>query len=155
MSFWQDRIVAPLKLQLTQGVTPERLAFTCAMGAAIGVFPILGSTTLLCLLVGVFLKLNQPAIQAVNYLAYPAQLALLPVFVRAGEKLFQAEPVALSPVTLTREFAAGPGPFLSKYGMAGVHGITAWAIAAPIISAALYFPLRTTFQKMTASRRTS
>lgn len=144
--FWRRRVKEPILAQLTQGVTPEKLALTCALGGAIGVFPILGSTTLLCLLVGIFLKLNQPAIQAVNYVVYPFQLGLLPVFVRLGEKLYGAEPVPLFPTDLIREFMQGPDPFLSKYGRAGIYAITAWALIAPVFVIGIYFPLRAIFK---------
>lgn len=146
--FLRRRVVDPIKNQLTQGVTPHLLALSCALGITLGIFPLLGTTTLLCLLVGIVLKLNQPSIQAVNYLVYPLQIALVPVFVRLGEMLFDAQPVPLMPTTLVKEFAEGPKPFLTKYGMAGVYGVTAWAIAAPLVIAAVYFPLAKIFKTM-------
>jgi uncharacterized protein (DUF2062 family) len=146
--FWKRRILDPLKGQLTQGVTPHLLGLSCALGVTLGIFPLLGTTTLLCLLAGIALKLNQPSIQAVNYLIYPVQIAMVPVFVRMGETLFHATPVPLTPTTLIKEFAQGPGPFLAKYGMAGVYGVSAWALVAPFLIAGLYFPLSRTFQKM-------
>lgn len=146
--FLKKRIVDPLKGQLTQGTTPTLLALSCALGVTLGVFPLLGTTTALCLLVGLALKLNQPAIQAVNYLIYPVQIALVAVYVRLGEALFGAQPVPLTPTTLLQEFSAGPSAFLTKYGMAGFYGVTAWAISAPLLIAALYFPLKKIFEKM-------
>jgi len=146
--FWRRRVVAPVVMQLTQGITPRHLALSGAIGIALGVFPILGSTTLLCFLAGVFFKLNQPVLQAINYFMYPAQLVLLPVFVRCGEKLFHAKPVPLFPTELVKEFMQGPGPFLSHYGMAGVYGITAWTLMAPVAMTALYFSLVPVFEKM-------
>ena len=47
-SFWKRRVVTPLIAQLKQGVTPEKLALTVALGLVLGIFPILGATTLLC-----------------------------------------------------------------------------------------------------------
>jgi uncharacterized protein (DUF2062 family) len=44
-SFWQRRIVAPIKAQLTQGVTPDRLALTLGVGTACSLFPFLGFTS--------------------------------------------------------------------------------------------------------------
>jgi uncharacterized protein (DUF2062 family) len=148
VQFWRRRVKDPIVAQLTQGVTPERLALSCALGSTLGIFPILGTTTVLCFLVGVALKLNQPAIQAVNYGIYPLQLILFPLFLQAGSTLFHAEPITLSPIQLTREFAAGVLPFLSKYGMAGVHGIVVWTLVAPLLIAGVYFPCRTAFQKI-------
>lgn len=151
--FWKKRVVDPLIGQLKQGVTPKLLALSCALGVTLGIFPILGSTTLLCFLAGLALKLNQPAIQTVNYLIYPVQIALFPVFIRLGEKLFRAAPIAFSPVQLTKEFAQSPAIFMSKYGMAGLYGISVWALIAPILIAAIYFPLAAAFQGVTNSRR--
>src|SRR6185369_3211353 len=66
-SFWQRRIIAPLRALLTQGVTPDQLAFTLAVGTACSLVPFLGFTTLLNLGVGLWLRLNQPILQTVNY----------------------------------------------------------------------------------------
>ncbi len=147
-SFGRRIFIEPMITQLTQGVTPVKLASTCAVGLALGIFPILGSTTILCLIVGFALKMNQPALQTVNYVSYPAQILLLPVFVRAGERIFHAPPVPLVPMELVREFGQGVGPFLSKYGMAGVHGITAWAVAAPFLITLVYFSLVPAFKAL-------
>lgn len=121
---------------------------SCALGVALGLFPILGSTTALCFLAALILRLNQPAMQAVNYVVYPAQLALFPVFVRAGEALFGAEPVPVNPAVVMKEFAAGIGPFLSKYGMAGLYGIAVWMLAAPVLVASVFFPLAAVFERV-------
>src|SRR5258706_253132 len=86
-SFWQRRVVIPILNQLKQGITPEKIALTIALGALLSVFPILGATTLLCSLAAFALRLNQPIIQVINYLAYPLQIALLIPFYRAGERL--------------------------------------------------------------------
>src|SRR5256885_328582 len=68
------RIIAPILAQLRQGITPEKIALTLALGAALGIFPILGASTLLCAIAGIWLRLNQPVIQLTNYLVYPLQL---------------------------------------------------------------------------------
>ena len=51
-SFWQRRLIKPLRAQLTQGVTPDRLALTLAVGTTCSLLPFLGFTTLLNLGVG-------------------------------------------------------------------------------------------------------
>jgi uncharacterized protein (DUF2062 family) len=146
-SFWRRRVVAPIVAQLTQGVTPEKIAFTLALGIALGVFPILGSTTALCALAGILVKLNQPIIQSVNYLVYPLQLTLLIPFYRAGEHLLGRPPIPLSISLLLDRFRADTGQFLKDFGMVGVGGILVWLIVAPAAIAAIYFatrgPLRT------------
>src|SRR5678815_1310745 len=111
-SFWQRRIVTPIVAQLTQGVTPQKIALTIALGLMLGIFPILGSTTALCALAGIVLKLNQPIIQLVNYLGYPLQLALLIPFYRAGEHLLGRTPIPLSVSLLFDRFGADFWQFL-------------------------------------------
>ena len=151
-SFWQRKVVAPILAQLRQGITPEKIALTAALGAVIAVFPILGATTLLCGLVAWGLRLNQPIIQLVNYLCYPLQFALLLPFYRAGE-WFGAPHVALSIPELLARFQAGPLQFIADFGLVALGGIAAWLVAAPLVIAALYFGLRPLLQRM--ARRTA
>lgn len=130
--------VQPLISQLKQGATPSKLALTLAVGMALGVFPILGSTTLLCLLAGAWLRLNQPVLQLFNYFLYPVQIALIPVFIRIGERLFHAPPMPFSVSQLLTFFKNDPAAFLRRFGMAGVHGIAAWALIAPALAVVAY-----------------
>jgi len=73
---------------LSQGISPERLALTLALGFAIGCLPMIGVPTALCLLIALGLRLNVPAIQAANYAAMPLQIALIVPFVRLGGWMF-------------------------------------------------------------------
>src|SRR5499433_449831 len=90
------RLVRPVLDLLRQGVTPEKLALSIALGLALGVFPVLGATTALCALAALILRLNLPAIQIVNYFVYPLQIALLLPFFRLGERLFHAPHLPIS-----------------------------------------------------------
>lgn len=141
--WWKRRILSPILEQLRQGITPEKIALTLALGFTLGIFPILGATTALCALAALWLRLNQPVIQLVNYLAYPVQIALLIPYYRAGETLFQQPPVPIFSVTeLLQRFQAGPGQFLLDYGMVGLYGVVVWALTAPLIAAAIYAVVR-------------
>lgn len=151
-NFWKNKISKPLMAQLTQGVSPHHLALSCAFGITLGIFPILGSTTILCFLVGSLLKLNQPSIQVVNYLVYPLQLILFPVFIKTGEKIFNAVPITFDPLKLSHEFVEAPLVFLSKYGAAGCYGIVVWLLVAPFLMGLVYFPLVRLFKKVESVR---
>jgi len=137
-SFWQRRIVAPVVGQLKQGLTPEKAALTIGLGLVLSVFPILGSTTTLCLLVGAALKLNHPILQLINWLMSGVQLLMIPVFIRLGEKVVGAKPMAFSVTDMVDRFNASPGQFLQDFGMTGLHAILAWAVGAPFIAWGLY-----------------
>ena len=95
-SFLYRKLILPLADLLRQGITPEKIALSLAIGICLGVFPVLGSTTALCALAAIVFRLNLPAIQLVNYLVYPLQLALIIPFIRFGEVLFGAPHVSLS-----------------------------------------------------------
>ncbi len=141
-SWWRRRVVDPLARQLTQGLSPERLALALAVGGAIALNPFLGTTTLGCVAAGVALRLNQPALQIANLLGAPLQLALLVPWVRAGEWLYRADPMPLNPALLVEQFVAAPGQFLERFGTSGLHAATAWLLTAPLLGAALHFALR-------------
>ena len=147
-SFWKRRVVTPLVAQLKQGVTPEKLALTVALGLVLGIFPILGATTLLCGFAAIALRLNQPVIQLVNYFAYPVQLALIIPIYQAGEKLFGNAPIPLSIPLIFERFRADFGQFLRDFGTIAVQGIVVWCILAPVLVAALYFTTRPLLRKL-------
>jgi uncharacterized protein (DUF2062 family) len=122
----------PLLAQLRQGVTPEKLAWSLALGLGLGCCPVLGSTTLLCFLAALAFKLNQPAIQLVNYLASPLQLALLIPFLQAGQRLFGEAPLPLTLDRLQGELQAGALPVIARYAGATARGVVVWALAVPL-----------------------
>ncbi|MBA4284068.1 MAG: DUF2062 domain-containing protein [Xanthomonadaceae bacterium] len=151
-SWWRRRIVAPILAQLRQGITPERIALTAALGAVIAVFPILGSTTLLCGLAAWALRLNQPVIQLVNYLCYPLQFALLLPLYRAGE-WFGAPHVSLSIPEMLARFEAGPLEFVAEFGLVALGGVAAWLVVAPFAILLLYLALRPPLRLLAARSR--
>lgn len=141
-SFWQRRVVAPIAAQLQQGITPEKIALTIALGVVLGTLPILGSTTLLCGVAAVAFRLNQPIIQLVNYFAYPLQLVLIIPFYRAGETLFGKDHIPLSIPLLFQRFGADAWQFVKDFGMIAVQGIVVWTLLAPVCIAVIYFVTR-------------
>lgn len=88
---WQ-RIALPFvkRLQsiMSSGMTPQKLALTLCLGSALGTMPLVWGTSLVCLLLAHLFRLNQIALQSVNYLLYPLQLALLVPFFKLGAWLF-------------------------------------------------------------------
>lgn len=151
-SFWRRRVISPILGQLRQGITPEKIALTIALGAIIGVFPIIGSTTLLCAIVGLWFRLNQPIIQLVNYLVYPLQFLLLIPFYRAGE-VFGTPHLTLSIPQMIERFEAGAWQFMLDFGLIALGGVAAWCVIAPVVVAVLYFTLRGPLRVMASRSR--
>jgi len=149
---WQRRVVDVVLAQLRQGITPEKIALTVAMGLTLGLFPILGSTTLLCFLAGLVLKLNQPIIQLVNYVVYPLQVAGIYFFIRIGEWLTRTPPLQFSIAGLIQQFRAAPLPFFQQFGMTALRGVLAWTLMAPFAAAAIYFILLPVLRRLARPR---
>jgi uncharacterized protein (DUF2062 family) len=143
------KVVDPLRAQLTQGVTPGRLAAALALGFSVGTLPVLGTTTLLCALLAAALRLNQPAIQIANYLAYPLQLLLLIPFFEAGAWLFGRPPVGLTVAGLQAEVAADPAGTVVSYLGVTARAVVAWGLVAPLAAALLFVALRPLLVRMT------
>ena len=136
--FFQVKVIQPLLLLLKQGVTPQKLSLSVALGLVLAIFPVLGTTTLLCAAAALVLKLNMPAIQLVNYLAYPLQLLLLIPFLKAGRLLFKAPPLPFSLSQVIHLVKAQPFHAITLLGTATWHGMVVWAIIAYPLGWALY-----------------
>lgn len=80
----RERLAAWLKDESSM----DKLAVSLALGVVLGVFPILGVPTFLCGAVAAVWRLNFAALQLMNYVVYPLQIALLWPFARFGGTLF-------------------------------------------------------------------
>jgi len=149
--FWQERVLAVIIAQLRQGITPQKVAFTFALGFNLGIFPIIGATTVLCLLAGFWFKLNQPLILLVNSVTIPLQPPLVLVFVRLGETILHAPHVTFSIPELIRKFSASPVKFMSEFGLTGLHGIFAWSLIAPLVVFIMYYTLKPPLNRLAAA----
>jgi uncharacterized protein (DUF2062 family) len=139
--FFYRKLVRPLLDLLRQGVTPEKIALSVALGAALGVFPALGWTTGLCAIAALVLRLNLPAIQIVNYFMYPVQLALLLPFFRLGEKVFGAKHVPLSVSKIFQLIHNGVWSAITFLWTTTWHAIVVWAALAPVFVGVVYMLL--------------
>jgi uncharacterized protein (DUF2062 family) len=146
------RVVAPIRDQLQQGTSPDKIALTVALGLVLAIFPLLGTTTALCALVAYRLRLNQPIIQLVNYAAYPLQFVALIPFIRAGEALFGQPHVSLSVSMLTERLRADVFKFVGDFGLLGLRAVAAWCLVAPLVGAAVYFSTRPALRALAARR---
>ena len=124
--------------QIRLGTTHHKLAQTVGFGMVLGIIPVLGVTTALCALFALRLKLNQVIIQAINYVAYPFQLLLFIPFYRLGELLFNRPPIPLYIPDLIEQFKMNFWGSMEKYTVAGLMGVCAWLIIAPVLYFGLY-----------------
>jgi uncharacterized protein (DUF2062 family) len=126
-------IIQPIVNQLKRGITPEKLSWTIALGVTLGIFPIMGSTSVVCFIAGYFFKLNQAILHLFKSLTYPLHLALILVFIRLGQQLNGVALIKFSIPQMMGQFKDDPAEFGRDFGMAALYGIEAWAISALIL----------------------
>jgi uncharacterized protein (DUF2062 family) len=131
-TFWQRRVVDPVVKQMTQGISPEKIALTLAVGSACGVFPVPGTTTILCLLAGILLRLNQPIIQLVNGVLTPIHVALFFLFIRVGDMLTGTPHTKVSFHALETMLWDDPWHFVRLFDGVLLHALLGWVVLAPI-----------------------
>jgi hypothetical protein len=152
-SFVRRRITGPILDLLRQGVTPEKIAISIALGITLGVTPVLGSTSILCFLAAVALRLNLPAIQLVNYLVYPLQFALLIPFFRMGEWIFAAQPANVSVAHVLELIRADVWSAITILWTATLHALVAWLAAGSLAALAMYLVLAPALRRLSATLR--
>ena len=140
-TLWHRKIVRPIVEILHQSLTPEKLSFTIALGITLGVTPILGSTVLLCSLAAIAFRLNLAAIQLVNWLVYPFQLALLIPFYRIGGWIFRTPTSELSVVHILALIRTNVLHAIVTLWTVTIHAFVAWLLLGCIATGLLYLLL--------------
>ena len=152
---WRRRVGAFLMASLRDGMAPARLSATMAVGVVCALFPLLGATTAVTLFAGLALRMNQPLLHTINQLLAPVQLAMILVYVRAGEWMWQSGGDHFTVSDVVRTFHEGSlMSFLHRFGWAGIHAVTAWAVTAPLVALACYMGARGPIRRL-ASLRTA
>ena len=152
-NFWQRRIRDPIVAQLTQGITPEKIALTVAVGSAFALFPVLGTTTLLCFLVAWGLRLNQPIVQLINQALWPVHIPAIFGCIWVGETLFGAPHVRVG-IRYLRKMSDliwnDPSAFFHHFGLTLMYAVVAWAIIVPFYITAVYYVALPITRKVTS-----
>jgi uncharacterized protein (DUF2062 family) len=138
LSIIRRKIVDPILALLAQGIAPRELALCLALGAGVGMFPVLGVSTPALTVLALWLRLNLPAIQLVSYLMSPLQLAMIIPFVRLGEWVTGAEPQPLTIEAGLKLIADGVLEAIITLWDAIVHASIGWVLIGPLSIYVLY-----------------
>lgn len=133
LSWWRRFLLEPIRAQLLQGATPERLAWAGAVGVTIGIIPLMGTVSLFSITTAAVLRLNQPVTHLFNRLVLPLHLALIIPFIQLGQWLHRAPILSATVPELLQRFWKDPGQFALDFGLAAWHGFVAWLIVAPFL----------------------
>lgn len=144
------RIALPVLGMLRLGASPERLAWSLALGVVIGINPVLGSTTLVCLALASVLRLNIAASQLANHLVYPLELMLLVPFLRLGALVFRSGSLPLSPSELLHQARTRPMALTRELWVWELHALLAWLLLAAVVAPAIALALTPLLGRMQA-----
>jgi len=143
MTSWiHRRIVIPMLALLRMGATPERLAWSLAVGVVVGVNPLLGSTTLVALGVAAAFRLNIPASQLGNHAMYPVELAMFPLFVKLGSFVFRTARLPWEGRQLWLAARAHPWDTTRVLWQWEWHALVVWAAFAAVALPAIALRMR-------------
>ncbi len=135
------RVALPVLALLRMGASPEKLAWSIAAGLLIGINPIIGSTTILCLALAFVFRLNVAASQLGNHVVYPLELLLVIPFIHAASRIFHTEPMPLSANELLRAAREHPLDLTHRLWLWEWHAFLLWlilaALAIPVLALAL------------------
>jgi uncharacterized protein (DUF2062 family) len=146
--FFKLRLINPLLNFLIQGITPEKLSLAVVFGIILGIFPVLGTTTILCTTVALYLRLNMAAIQLVNYVMYPLQLICFIPFIRLGEFIFGQPPIPFSVTQIIEMIECDLLGTMRDLWVANLMGVFAWLLISIALSPIIYFITLRIFRKI-------
>jgi uncharacterized protein (DUF2062 family) len=140
------RGVLPILALLRMGATPRTLAWSIAIGLLIGINPVIGTTTILCLTVAFLFRLNVVASQIANHAMFPLELVLVVPFIRLGAWAFRTAPMPLSPRLFLAAARTAPLALTRQLWTWEWHAFVLWAaislVSVPLIAFALTPVLR-------------
>ncbi len=148
MNFIKSKLVTPFLNLLKQGLTPQKLALSAAMGIILGVFPMLGATTILCALFTWILRLNPVAIQVVNYFIYPLQILLYIPFFKWGAVVFGDGEFPYTVAQILEMLQSETWNTIGTLWSANVKAIMVWAVTVSPMGILIYLLLVPIFAKL-------
>jgi len=146
--FLKTKIIRPIITLLKQGLTPQKIALSMAFGITLGIIPVLGTTTVLCILAAFIFRLNMPAIQLMNFVVYPLQLLFLVPFYRAGALLFHADKSTYSLDEILKLVNESTFRAIALLWNLSIHAVIVWLIFSPLLIGLLYVILLPLIKKI-------
>ena len=145
------KILKLIKTLLQEGMSLRRISVCIALGVVLGIFPVLGATTLLCTIAAFVFRLNFPAIQVVNYLVYPLQILLLAPFCGAGSWLFNGRSLPLFEENIIEVLKKDFWGSMADLWDVTLYAVFAWLIISPFLILLLYILLKPVIQRLAFS----
>lgn len=111
-----------------EGLSPEKVSLAVTFGVLLGIFPVLATTSILCLFAGKVLKLNHILLQVVNQAVYPLQLLLLIPFIQFGRTLLGKGKTQIGAGDIMNSSRWGDVSFYTDIAMQQIYGVFFWSL---------------------------
>lgn len=130
---FREKVKEFLKLVNSGMSSPKSMALSLTLGISLALFPVIGMTFLLGLMVAVVFRLNHLVVQTLNLLLAPVQLLLIYPFIKAGNLIFAGSRVFKEIFTFS-----GDWTFLKLVEMVA-GGVIVWFALSLLTMPVLYF----------------
>jgi len=144
---FKNKFLVPFRLLPKEGLSAEKLAFSVTLGIVTGIFPVLGTTTTLSILLTLLFRQNILVVQSVQWALAPVQLLLIIPFMKLGAYILQHLVVQVNLAHIKLAFQPGMLAGIKTIGVFHLYGIFTWALLAIPISILFYFYLLRVFRK--------
>jgi uncharacterized protein (DUF2062 family) len=155
MKKYATKIIEPLLKFLRQGMSPQKLALTLAFGITLGIFPIIGTTTGICILAAFLFRLNLAALQLINYIVYPVQIICVIPFYKSGAILFQDKAFTMDLTMLKNRISENLSGTVIELWSATWHAAATWLIISPMLLILIYQISHPILKKIAADKNKS
>lgn len=130
---------------LSEGLSPKAIGLGLATGVTIGVFPVIGLSSVVCLLLAHMLRLNHSLVQAANWAVTSLALLLIIPFLRLSEFVLRVEPLSLEDFTgASWKWSTAA----SELWQALLHAAFGWLLCAPITFIIVYGSVLLTLRRL-------
>jgi hypothetical protein len=133
------RLLQTVREFLVQGANPHELALAIALGVIIGMFPVQGTTTLICTLVAILFRLNLVVIQLANYISFPLMMVMLVPFYTIGHSLFHRGTFRWDFNELILLFQTNFWTAIKELSWSVGYAVLIWLLFAPVGILIIYF----------------
>ena len=143
----KDKILIPFRLVPKEGLSSEKLAFSITIGIVCGIFPVIGTTTILSLLLTLLFRQNLLVVQSVQWIIALIQILLIIPFMRFGAYLLNQEILPINIEQIRLAFQPGMLAGIKTIGIFHLYAIFTWTILVIPVGAVSYYTFLSFFQK--------
>ncbi|MDO9254778.1 MAG: DUF2062 domain-containing protein [Bacteroidales bacterium] len=141
------KILIPFRLVPKEGLSPEKLAFSVTLGIVSGIFPVIGLTTLLSIILTMLFRQNLLVVQSVQWILALVQVLLIIPFMQFGAYILNVHAFHINMTQINHAFQPGMLSGIKTVGIFHLYGILTWLILVIPTSAISYFGFLFVFQR--------